>query len=281
MRQGKVDGMVHVAFVVGPSGSVYDGRVTKSLSPACDDAALAAVRKLPRFAPGKQNGKPVAVRIDFPIKFWGPGHLYWQGEVATRAEFPAPGLSEYVGKNLRLPAAVEKEDIAGRVLVDFVVRADGRVRDVEIKQKLCAACDEEALRLVRAMPVWRPAKNAQGEAVAVHEQVAVNLPPGEQKVYTYVEQMPELPGGGSWPAIQAALKQRIPAPAAAACAGTRVYVSFVVKPDGAVSRAKIERGINNGCDAAVLAAVRQLPRFVPGKQNGQAVSVSFTIPVIY
>ena len=68
-RVGTTTGMVYVAFTVSPSGIVRDAKVVKSLSPACDAAALTAVYKLPRFFGGQQNGRPVSVSYTIPLVF--------------------------------------------------------------------------------------------------------------------------------------------------------------------------------------------------------------------
>ncbi|MCI1186694.1 energy transducer TonB [Hymenobacter sp. DH14] len=103
----------------------------------------------------------------------------------------------------------------------------------------------------------------------------------EQRVYTYVEQMPQLPGGGGNRAVQEAIKQRlvIARKAAKGCAGGQVQVQFTVDAAGAIKDAHIERGLDAVCNEAVLAAVRQLPAFSPGVQNGRKVAVRLTVPV--
>jgi TonB family protein len=102
------------------------------------------------------------------------------------------------------------------------------------------------------------------------------------KVYTYVEQMPQLPGGGGMQALSQAVRSKISYPKAApgeTLPEGRVFASFVVDTDGTVQDTKIMKGLSPAFDNAVLAAIRQLPRFEPGKQNGKAVAVSFTIPI--
>lgn len=290
VREGRAEGPVGVSFVVGRNGWVRNAQITRGLNPAADAAVLAAVAKLPRFVPGRQNGQPVAVSLAVQVPLLGPGHVFEANEMAVvyAATFPAPGLSAYVRQNLRLPAVVAKENLSGRVTIGFVVGVDGRVRDAQVTQHLCTSCDEEALRLVRAMPAWAPARNADGQAIAVRAHADVALPPPatpeapeavEDKVYTYVERMPELPGGRGIGAIAAAIRERV-VPPATACSG-RVFVSFVVRPDGTVTDAKIVKSLAENCDAAVLAATRKLPRFLPGKQNGRLVAVAFTVPVAF
>lgn len=93
----------------------------------------------------------------------------------------------------------------------------------------------------------------------------------KQPVYTYVEQMPELPGGGSNAAIGAAIQKAFVMPKGNE--GGSVSLEFVVLPDGSTSQARVIQASNRELGAAVLAAVRRLPRFIPGKQNGQPVAV--------
>ena len=61
----------------------------------------------------------------------------------------------------------------------------------------------------------------------------------------------------------------------------RVFVSFIVDSEGSVQAPAIVKGMSPAYDEAVLAAVRQLPRFAPGKQNGKAVAVVFTVPILF
>ncbi|RZK26623.1 MAG: TonB family protein, partial [Hymenobacter sp.] len=102
------------------------------------------------------------------------------------------------------------------------------------------------------------------------------------KIYTFVEQMPQLSGSGGQRAILEAIQRKTIYPKAAAgetLPKGRVFANFVVDTDGTVQDASIVKGLHPALDAAVLAAIKQLPRFEPGKQNGQAVAVSFTVPV--
>ncbi|WP_245849614.1 energy transducer TonB [Hymenobacter crusticola] len=103
----------------------------------------------------------------------------------------------------------------------------------------------------------------------------------ENKVYTYVEQMPVFPGGND--ALLAAIQKNTKYPPLALRNQVegKVFITFVVGPDGAVSGVTVQKGIGSGCDEAAVAAVKTLPRFTPGKQNGRAVSVSFTVPVTF
>jgi protein TonB len=100
-----------------------------------------------------------------------------------------------------------------------------------------------------------------------------------EKVYTYVEQMPQLPGGGGMPQIMAAIakRMRLSGKIEPSCYRTMVY--FEVSPAGVVRHAKVTTASQSpAVDAALLRAVRSLPTLRPGYQQGKPVTVSFTMP---
>ncbi|RYU83857.1 energy transducer TonB [Hymenobacter persicinus] len=115
----------------------------------------------------------------------------------------------------------------------------------------------------------------EGEGNKVVEEVV------EQKVYTYVEQMPVFPGGQE--ALLKYIAQNIKYPALALRNQVegKVFIAFVVGPDGQVSDVKVQKGIGAGCDEEASRVIKNLPKFAPGKQNGRAVSVSYTVPVTF
>ena len=103
------------------------------------------------------------------------------------------------------------------------------------------------------------------------------------KPFTVVEQMPQLPGGGGTEAIVAAIQKaaRYPAQAMANGVEGRVFASFVVNAQGEVTALKIVKGLGSGLDEETLRAIGKLPRFIPGRQNGRAVSVQYTVPISF
>ena len=103
------------------------------------------------------------------------------------------------------------------------------------------------------------------------------------KPYHFVEQMPELPGGGGQAAIVAAIQRAVKYPRQALSNGVegKVFVSFTVTSKGDVVDVQIVKGLGSGLDEETLRDIKTLPKFIPGKQNGREVSVSFTVPVTY
>ncbi|GAB3554297.1 energy transducer TonB [Spirosoma fluminis] len=73
-------------------------------------------------------------------------------------EFPGgiEAMWAYLKENIQYPSAAVKAKIKGRVFVSFVIRKDGRLTDLQVMQGLGHGCDEEAIRVVKAMPLWKP-----------------------------------------------------------------------------------------------------------------------------
>jgi protein TonB len=130
---------------------------------------------------------------------------------------------------------------------------------------------------LRAQAPPRTARAAQRPVVSPpHPTVPVAVDTG--RVYTFVEQMPALPGGGDTGAIGLAIGRLLVLPARETVGG-RVVLEGVVAPDGTLGRLKILRAVTPGLGSAVLAAARRLPRLTPGRHEGQAVRVRLTLPI--
>lgn len=119
----------------------------------------------------------------------------------------------------------------------------------------------------------------------MNTKVAEYVPPEEedvipeQHIFMVVEQMPAFPGGQG--ALMKYLAEHIKYPELAKESGIqgRVFINFVVEPDGRIDHVKVLRGIGGGCDEEAVRVVKSMPRWVPGKQRGKPVRVSFNLPV--
>lgn len=83
------------------------------------------------------------------------------------AEFPGgeAALYQYIKQNLLYPDRADKNNIQGTVRVQFLVKKDGSVSNVVVKRPLGYGLDEEAIRVIRSMPKWKPATE-RGQRVA-------------------------------------------------------------------------------------------------------------------
>ena len=103
----------------------------------------------------------------------------------------------------------------------------------------------------------------------------------ETKIFTVVEQMPSFPGGTG--ALMQYLSKNIKYPPVAEEMGIqgRVICTFVVERDGSVSDIRIARSVDPSLDKEAVRVVSAMPRWIPGRQNGQMVRVKYTLPVTF
>ena len=103
----------------------------------------------------------------------------------------------------------------------------------------------------------------------------------EAEVFTIVEEMPSYPGGDAKMYEYLGKNIKYPQIARESSIQGRVFVNFVVEPDGSVTNVKVLRGIGGGCDEEAMRVVKSMPHWKPGKQRGKAVRVSYTLPVVF
>ena len=94
--------------------------------------------------------------------------------VEEMPEFPGgmQAMMEYLAKNIRYPAKAHEANVQGRVITQFTVGKDGAIRDAKVLRSVSPELDAEALRVISAMPNWKPGKQG-GKAVACHFTVPV------------------------------------------------------------------------------------------------------------
>lgn len=106
-------------------------------------------------------------------------------------------------------------------------------------------------------------------------------PAAEEEVLISVEQDPQFPGGMK--ELLKYLQKNVHYPPAAQRANIegKVVVQFVVEKDGSVGQVKVLKSVGFGCDEEAVRVVKSMPKWAPGKQNGRAVRVYYTLPVSY
>ena len=124
---------------------------------------------------------------------------------------------------------------------------------------------------------------------AVRSEIAVAAPPPppapkpevSTKVFDVVEEMPSFPGGNG--ALMSYLNGNTKYPVVAQENGVqgKVIISFVVERDGSISDVKVARSVDPSLDREAQRVVKSMPKWTPGKQNGQTVRVKYTVPVVF
>ena len=190
--------------------------------------------------------------------------------------------------------------------MQFVVKSDGNVDYVQIaKTSGSKVLDDEAVRVVKSMPRWTPAKQ-DGENVSSMltlpvafklgdvPTVAVDAPEGknevvdvkitavDEEIYQVVEQVPEFKGGMD--ALMKYLSSNINYPQEAKDKNIqgKSLIRFVVEKDGSITDVEVARSSGNDLlDQESMRVVKSMPKWNPGKQSGRAVRTRFVLPVMF
>jgi len=91
-------------------------------------------------------------------------------------EFPGgqEGLDEFLGNNLEYPQLAKEQGIQGKVWISFIVYKTGKVGNVKVEKGIGGGCDEEAARVIKKMPNWKPGKQ-DGKPVNVKFRFPINF----------------------------------------------------------------------------------------------------------
>ncbi|MBP3827563.1 MAG: energy transducer TonB [Prevotella sp.] len=183
------------------------------------------------------------------------------------------------------PVKVEPERIIEKVKssVKFtapVIRKDNLVKD-EDEIKL-----DEIEKSTKAIGALTVDGNDElgGEVLRIKEEIAPPEPPKhveDNKIFEVVEQNPTFPGGTA--ALMSWLSQNIKYPVIAAENGVkgRVIVQFVVEKDGSITDVVVVKSVDPSLDKEATRVIKNMPHWIPGRQNGSPVRVRFTVPVTF
>ena len=190
--------------------------------------------------------------------------------VSENAEFPGGNMaaSNWISKNMTYPEECRKQGIEGRVVIKFVVNKDGSIVDAEAVKSPHPALAAEALRVVKSMPKWKPAKEG-GKVVRSRFNIPImfRLAGKKPQSASAQPQKPQSPQSltdeqkavhdwfGAQPALMTHLNKNIRYPKECQEQGFegRVLVSIAVEKDGSVSVEKSEyKPVSSKNDASVV-----------------------------
>lgn len=336
----KIQGNVTFEFDV-KNGMVANAKIIKGLGYGIDDELLRVLNVSPEWDDsfGKYHGK---YTMKFYLREEGKAivkGINWDGDKKETAdcyinsakqidknevyqivdqmpEFPGgeKALLNFIAENVVYPQSAKDKNISGRVFVTFVVEKDGSVSDVKLLRGIGKECDEEAMRVVKAMPKWKPGMD-EGKPVRVSYALPIHfrlddngkrseydvvekvenkivvdhdadpIPSQQSKTdgetFQIVDQMPEFPGGEK--ALLNFIAENIVYPQSAKDKNIsgRVFLSFVIDKDGSVTDVKVMRGIDKECDAEAMRVVKAMPKWKPGMNEGKPVRVSYMLPISF
>lgn len=119
------------------------------------------------------------------------------------------------------------------------------------------------------------------QQVVVNPEPVVEKPKPKEEIFHAVEQPAMFPGGQGALAKWLSRNLTYPASAQENDIQGRVVVQFVVSKDGSISQAKVVKSVDRDLDKEALRLVKSMPRWQPGKNNGQPVNSWFTLPVVF
>ncbi len=209
--------------------------------------------------------------------------------VEIRASYPGglQQLYQYLGHNIKYPAAAREANKQGVVFFTFVVEKDGSISGLKLVRGVSADIDAEAMRVLATMANWLPAEQ-HGEAVRSRYTLPITfslnkspLTKTPNDVYAAVEHAPSYPGGIT--EFYKFLSSNIVYPQSARKANIqgKVFLTFIIEKDGAVSNVKVVRGVSAAIDSEAVRVMRTSPNWMPGKQNNVPVRCQYTVPISF
>ena len=191
--RGIHSGYVFVRFHVSRTGRIRDARVTRSSHRSLEQEALRIVDRFPLWHPARRNGRAIdtwhTCKLHFTFNRNTTRRPPYRPSVTPRVHqrrvmdftetMPVfPGgileLPRYIRRHVQYPYIARRRRIEGRVYVRFIVNEYGRVTSPTILRGIHPSLNDEALRVVRAMPRWTPGYH-RGRPVSVYYIVPVDF----------------------------------------------------------------------------------------------------------
>lgn len=172
-----------------------------------------------------------------------------------------------------IPPVLEVQSIMN---TEAQIVEDEKIQEENLAQAADALKDLD--KIISTQTVTEGTNVMPGVDVTISNQEIVEVVE-DTKIYEWVQVKPSFPGGEE--ARMKWLNENINYPLQAAEAGIQgtVQVGFVVEKDGSISQVKILKGVHSLLDNEALRLVRGMPKWIPGKQNGNAVRAYFTQPI--
>ncbi|MDX5395698.1 MAG: energy transducer TonB [Hymenobacteraceae bacterium] len=205
--------------------------------------------------------------------------------VDKKPEFP--GGDEAVANYFKNALASQKYATGGVITLSMVVNKTGQVQDVVVSNGLNTELDAAVKKAALEMPKWEAGKKGNEKVntrvtlpVVIKASAEATKPVNtNEKPYHYVEQMPQFPGGSE--ALLKYLQENIVYPEVGVknnIQGTN-YIQFTVTREGSITDIVVLKSLALELDNEAVRVIKQMPTWIPGKQNGRAVPVRYTIPV--
>ncbi|UOE48939.1 TonB family protein [Mucilaginibacter sp. SMC90] len=202
-RNEKIQGRVIITFVVEKDGSLSNQKVVRGVADDLNNEALRVIKLSPNWKPGMQANRPVRVQYSVPISFTlppdadttkttapatfsiasaqsGTNQVFTSVEQVPEFKGGINAFGKFLMTNIRYPKEAHDKNIQGRVIATFVVEKDGALSDIKILRGIGYGCDEEALRVLKLSPEWKPGIQ-NGKPVRVQYSVPISFTLADSK----------------------------------------------------------------------------------------------------
>lgn len=213
-------------------------------------------------------------------------------------------MNRFISNTLRYPASASERNVQGLVVYTFVVEKDGTLTNFDLIHRADSALDKEALRILQAMPPWRPASNkneivrsksyvpmyfrlnknanttaSRSTATPAQTYAKINAEIANSQVYSIVDKMPQYPYGEKELAGFISHQIRYPKEARQQGIEGRILCSFIVGADGSISNIEVVQGLNSQLDTEAIRVLGLMSKWTPGENNGEKVNVKCLLPI--
>jgi protein TonB len=214
-------------------------------------------------------------------------------------------MHKFISNTLSYPADAAQRNAQGLVVYTFVVEKDGTLSNFNNIHRADPLLNEEALRILKNMPPWRPARH-KGEIVRSETYVPMyfklnknveytTIPSSTETakvyaktdpailenndIYTIVDKMPFYEYGERELANFISYNIRYPKEALQQGIEGRILCSFIVGQDGSISNIEVVNGLHEALNNEAIRVLGLMSKWVPGENDGEKVNVKCLLPI--
>jgi TonB family protein len=231
------------------------------------------------------NSDPVFKVVETPPTFPGCEDLT---DASDRNNCSQKKMMEYVFENVKYPSEAKSKGVEGLVVISFIVEKDGSVSSPKVVRSVDPSLDQEALRVVKNMPLWNPGKQ-RGKPVRVQYNMPFRFKLDEKDKEALIPAyfpscakaqdrkkcsseviMKHLIGNLKYP--EDAKKEGIQG---------NVVVKVLIDENGKVEAKEVVKSLNPSCDQAAIDAINSLPKMVPARKGKKTVATEMVLPISF
>jgi len=178
VREG-ISGWARVSYTVDTEGNITNIKPTAATNVILGNALTEVIKTSPRWTPPRNPEMNEPFTAEVVAKFTLPDKVKTAVTFVVVEEMPHfPGgdqaLFNYIYENVKYPPEAKAQGIQGKVILRFVVTAEGKVADITVVRGVHSLLDEEAIRVMSGLPEWIPGRQG-GKPVDVYYSLPISF----------------------------------------------------------------------------------------------------------